>query len=107
MTEEVVKTEQTDKICLFDFEAKVLQKIYTNEGIFHLLKKSGNDGFLDDIDMFLDLSDEDGMWVVREEDREKAREKWSFELPVEIAEEIKKIAEENSQGKLVPSIGDL
>ena len=96
MAKEGAEVGQTGRVCIFDIGIEVLQKISRDEGIFHLLKKSGNVDFLDNIVMFLDLSDEDSMWVA---DMEKAKEEWSFELPVEITEAIKKIVEEASREK--------
>ena len=103
MTEERLATEQTNKICLFDFECGVLEKIFTNKELFDLLKKSGKSYFFDEIDMFLDVSGDGDMWAVREEDKERAREAWSIELPVEIIAAINKIVKENSQEKPLQS----
>lgn len=107
MAKEGVETRQTTKICLFDFDRDVLAKIFTNETVSHLLEESGNSGFLDDMAIFLDFTAEESMWCVREEDKEVAKEQWSFQLPVEIAEAIGKIADEYSREKASQSVGDL
>jgi hypothetical protein len=88
MTKEDEEGGQTASICLFDFDRDILENISADEKVTGLLGKSGDTIFLEYIAMFLDLT-EGGVWEVT--DKEYARQEWSYDLPVEIAEVIKKL----------------
>lgn len=100
MATEILKTGEVTRICLLDYDHTTLSEIFINKGISKMLHDSGNVAFQDYIDLFLESSGEEGL----EENKDMNRQVWSYDLPVGIAEAIKRIAEENSQEKISDSI---
>ena len=104
MVTENLETGRVEKICLLDYNRGILERIFIDKEISKMLQESGHGSFQDCIDAFLESSDEDSMWILEEKEMKSARQGWSYDLPVEIVEAIKKIAEENSQEKSLVSI---
>ena len=78
-------------MCLPDYSNEILKRIYTDKVISKMLQESGNTVFKNGIDAFWEFSSEDSI----EESKDLARQIWSYDLSMEIANAIKKIAEEN------------
>ncbi len=81
-------TFATDRISLYDLGYEVVEQLSQDGQIMDLLKICNDGQVAEGIGMFLDLSEPTGMWVVTDE--ETARNEWTFELPVAIAEEVKR-----------------